>query len=42
MSLEQICGYRCLINDVEKLRKQSYCSEDTHHEETLMKVCMFK
>ncbi|XP_061484652.1 ELMO domain-containing protein 1 isoform X1 [Rhineura floridana] len=36
--LLQIVGYRNLIAEVEKLRREPYDSEDPHHEEMLLKL----
>lgn len=36
--LLQIVGYRNLIAEVEKLRREAYDSEDPQHEEMLLKV----
>lgn len=37
--LLQIVGYRNLIAEVEKLRREPYDSEEGQHEEMLLKVC---
>lgn len=37
-SLLQIVGYRGLLAEVEKLRREPYDCENPEHEETLMKV----
>lgn len=37
-SLLQILGYRSLVAEVEKFRREAYDSENVHHEEMLMKV----
>ena len=38
--LNQICGYRQLIADVEAVRKVPYSSENISHERLLLQVCM--
>lgn len=38
--LNQICGYRQLITDVETVRKIPYSSENIDHERLLLQVCM--
>lgn len=38
-SLLQIVGYRSLVAEVEKLRREPYDCENPEHEEMLMKVC---
>lgn len=37
-SLLQIVGYRSLVAEVEKLRREPYDSENPEHEDMLMKV----
>ncbi|GCB73691.1 hypothetical protein scyTo_0002772, partial [Scyliorhinus torazame] len=39
--LLQIVGYRTLIAEVERLRRDQYDSENPHHEETLLKLWTF-
>ncbi|XP_038674295.1 ELMO domain-containing protein 1 isoform X1 [Scyliorhinus canicula] len=39
--LLQIVGYRRLIAEVERLRRDQYDSENPHHEETLLKLWTF-
>ncbi|XP_022100304.1 ELMO domain-containing protein 2-like [Acanthaster planci] len=36
--LEQICGYRCLLAEVEAIRKENYQSVRQDHEEKLIKL----
>ena len=37
--LFQVVGYRALLVEVEKLRRENYDSENLQHEDMLLRVC---